>query len=100
MKKIIVILLIVVIYPFAVEARLSEEAIESVGRFLVLDFLTSKSESGEKRKPLTNFFLVKETKDIFTITKEKIEEIQKFKDIIISAGEYKEILIINEVFYE
>jgi hypothetical protein len=104
-KKIIFVLLIIITYPLAVEARLSKEAIESVGHFLVLDFLTSKSGQDADRKPLTNFFFVKETGRTNTIKKEEINKIElrgrlwrgEYEDIVIPDGEYKEILIINEV---
>ena len=59
----------------------------------MIDFLTAKSSKNSK--PLTNVFYVKETGNKYKISNDDLE-LTGLKGIL-STGEYKEILIINEV---
>jgi hypothetical protein len=93
-KGILIVLTVIFLFPFTSEAELSKEAINAVGRFLKIDFITAKNS--ENRKPLTNVFYVKETGQNGNITREEIELVVESKGLL-PAGEYKTIIIINEI---
>jgi hypothetical protein len=119
MRKFIIITIIILAFVFPVKADLSKDAIESIGRFLVMDFITA--ESPKHRKPLTPFFYVKIGDGVATVSKGAISVVNKwinegdFKPVVlhrdthkpketeyvgsidIADGEYREIVIINEV---
>ncbi len=83
--------------PATAKAELSSAAIDNIGKFLVLDFM-SVSES-KVNKPLTRSFLVKETVEHITIDKQEIDSLhglEKIRDKM-KAGRYSRISIINEV---
>ena len=92
-KTILTLIVIFNAFNLSVKAEISNDSLRSIGRFLVVDFLTAKSY--ENRKPLTNVFYVKETGDEYQITDDDLE-LTNMKGII-SPGEYKQILIINEI---
>jgi len=77
----------------AIDAQLSEEAIRSVGRFLVIDFLTARSS--ENKNPLTNVFYVKEVGKGGPLTEDQIALMEL--EGILPPGRYRTIVIINEV---
>lgn len=74
-------------------AELPREAMASIGRFLVMDRLTA--DSPKHREPLTDVFYAKETGDVGRIGEEEIARLGL--EFLPSAGEYRSIIIINEV---
>jgi hypothetical protein len=95
MKKFLLIIIGLFVLSFSANAsgngELSQKALESIGKFLVLDF---KSNNG-KYKPLTKVFLVKKTNNIKIIS-ENDENLHGVKGFL-PKGEYQEIRIINEI---
>jgi hypothetical protein len=74
-------------------ADLSSSDLLRIGHFLVLDF---KSVDGSSSTPLTNHFFVKETGRVIPVKSDDILGVEKV-DGLLKPGEYREVLIMNEV---
>jgi len=76
-------------------AELSEKEMQSVGRFLAMDFKSVSDK--QERKPITDKFFVKQVNKEFSIQKEDIFKLHGLSANSIAPGKYKPIVIINEV---
>lgn len=94
--NLLLVLLFLFTLPLPAQAELSESALESIGRFLVLDFLTAKS--AENGRPYTAVYFAKETGSSKQVTKRQLDALD-FMDLRdeVSPGEYRDVMVINEV---
>jgi len=95
----VMLIIILLLFPNTSKAELSEEAIQSLGKFLMMDYHTASDI--KMKKPLSKAFFVKElNNDEIVITKEMIQSITSYSKQILnkfSPGRYRGILIINEI---
>lgn len=91
MKKVILFCLIILSVSIDALATLDENELKSIGHFLQMDF-----KSSDKYQPLTYSFFTKETGDIELIKEDEINSLSGIK-VNLKAGEYKKIVIINEI---
>lgn len=94
MKKMLLIFIILLGVVSNCEAELTKESLDSVAKFLYLDFYSLSNSNDFKL--ITDSFLVKETGDSVVLSKDEINNTQGVIGIL-SHGEYRKILIINEI---
>jgi hypothetical protein len=80
------------------DAALDKDELDTVGRFLALDF--ASMPASEARKPLSPYFWVKETGETFEVTEEDVRtiaQLPEYANVPLRTGLYREVMIINEV---